>query len=244
MTTIHAATPLRRDAFTLAPGLAYMNHAAAGPLPRKTRDALVAALDAQAREGVLGVAALEADVPKWRERAARFIGATAEEIAFLRNTGDGANVVAQGLDWEPGDEVVLCDNEFGANAYPWLALRERGVHVRFIHAPAQRMTPSVLARTMTEKTRVVAVSWVSFHDGYRHDLAALSEVAHSRGALFCVDLIQGLGAFPVDVRAARGRRGVLRWQQMAAGAHRREHALRCARITGPDSFALARLARC
>src|SRR5262249_20611251 len=135
VTTTHAATPLRRDAFALAPGLAYMNHAAAGPLPRKTRDALIAAARAQAREGGLGVAALEAEVPTWRGRVARFIGATPEEIAFLRNTGDGANVVAQGLDWNAGDEIVLCDNEFGANAYPWLALREKGVRVRFIHAP-------------------------------------------------------------------------------------------------------------
>jgi selenocysteine lyase/cysteine desulfurase len=59
----------------------------------------------------------------------------------------------------------------------------------------------VLRREITDRTRVVAVSWVSFADGYRHDLAALAEIAHERNALFCVDAIQGLGAFPLDVRA-------------------------------------------
>jgi cysteine desulfurase/selenocysteine lyase len=149
---------------------------------------------------VLGVWELERRLAALRERAGRFIGASGEEIAFLRNTGDGANVVARGLDWNAGDEVVLCDNEFGANAYPWLALREQGVVMRLIEAPRERMTPGVLARVMTPRTRVVAVSWVSFADGYRHDLEALANVAHEGGALLCVDAIQGLGAFPLDVK--------------------------------------------
>ena len=119
----------------------------------------------------------------------------------MRNTGDGANVVARGLDWNAGDEIVLCDNEFGANAMPWLALREEGVTIRFIRTPHERMTPDVLRREMTPRTRLVAVSWVSFGDGYRHDLAALAEIAHAGGAWFCVDAIQGLGAFPLDAEA-------------------------------------------
>jgi cysteine desulfurase / selenocysteine lyase len=161
---------------------------------------LVAAIDAQAASGVLGVAAIEAHLGAHRNRVGRFIGAAGDEIAFLRNTSDGANVVARGLDWKAGDEIVLSDNEFGANAYPWLALREQGVKARFIHAPGERLTPDVLRREITKRTRVVAVSWVSFADGYRHDLAALAEVAHSAGALFAVDAIQGLGVFPIDVK--------------------------------------------
>lgn len=123
-------------------------------------------------------------------------------MALLRNTGDGATVLAQGLDWQAGDEIVTGRNEFGSNAYPWLALRERGVVVRFIDAPHERMTPATLERALTPRTRLVAVSWVTFDDGYRHDLAALAEVAHRGGALFAVDVMQALGAFPLDVTAA------------------------------------------
>jgi cysteine desulfurase/selenocysteine lyase len=194
-------TPLAREGFALAPGLVYVNHAAVGVLPVATRDAVHAMVDDHAARGVLGTASRELSLPAYRRRIAGFVGGRAGEIALLRNTGDGATVIAQGLDLGRGDEVIIGANEFGANAYPWLALRHRGVEVTLIDAPRTRMTPDVLARTITGRTRVVAVSWVTFDDGYRHDLAALAEVAHASGALFVVDAIQGLGAFPLDVTA-------------------------------------------
>jgi selenocysteine lyase/cysteine desulfurase len=193
--------PLLRSAFSLEPGLVYLNHAAVGVLPNATRDALGAFVADHARRGVLGILSVESHLGQFRERVGRFIGAAGDEIAFLRNTSDGANVVARGLDWSPGDEIVLCANEFGSNALPWLALREHGVVIRFIGAPRVRLTPGVLRAALSPRTRLVALSWVSFADGYRHDLAALGEIAHAGGAWFCVDAIQGLGAFELDVRA-------------------------------------------
>ncbi len=191
--------PLDRGAFALSDGLTYLNHAAAGVLPVRTRDALRALIDGQAERGVLGFLSAESALPEIRKRIRRFVGGNdAGGVALLRNTGDGANVVARGLDWQPGDEIVISDNEFGANAMPWLALRELGVVVRFVRTPRERMTPDVLRREMTSRTRLVAVSWVGFLDGYRHDLAALAEVAHAGDAWFCVDGIQALGAFPLD----------------------------------------------
>ena len=194
-------TPLSRDLFAVTSTYAYLNHAAVGVLPQPTRAALHAFVEAHATAGVMGTYPIEAKMPEYREAVARFIGAGGAEIAFLRNTGDGALALAGGLDWRPGDEVVLCDNEFPAIVQPWLALRDRGVNVRFVNAGRERLTPGVLRRHITARTRVVAVSWVSFADGYRHDLASLGEVAHAAGALLCVDAIQGLGAFGLDVRA-------------------------------------------
>ncbi len=193
--------PLARDAFAVAPGLIYVNHAAAGVLPVATRDALHAMIDDHAARGVLGTASRELSLPAYRRRIAEFVGGRGDEIALLRNTGDCATVLAQGLDLGPGDEVIIGANEFGSNAYPWLALRARGVTVTLIDAPRERMTPDVLRGYISPRTKVVAVSWVTFDDGYRHDLAALTEVAHARGALFVVDVMQGLGAFPLDVNA-------------------------------------------
>jgi selenocysteine lyase/cysteine desulfurase len=138
---------------------------------------------------------------EYRARIARFIGAQPGTIAVLRNTGDGANVIAAGFPWETGDEVILPDNEFPANAQPWLPVRKRGVNLHFIESARERLTPDVLRKHISPRTKVVTVSWVSFEDGYRHDLSSLAEIAHAHGALFCVDAIQGLGAFPVDVQA-------------------------------------------
>jgi cysteine desulfurase/selenocysteine lyase len=201
MTQTVRCAPLARELFALDPALAYFNHAAVGVLPVKTRDALHAFIDRHAAAGVLGTYKTELAMPAFRAAIGGFIGASGAEIATLRNTGDGATVLAQGLDLQAGDEIITNRNEFGANAYPWLALRKRGVTVRFIDAPRERMTPAVLAAALSARTRVVTLSWVSFDDGYRHDLGALAAVAHRAGALFFVDAIQGLGAFPLDVRA-------------------------------------------
>jgi selenocysteine lyase/cysteine desulfurase len=192
--------PLGPETIAAGRGIVYLNHAAAGVLPHATRDALVGIVEGQAREGVLGFVAVESQLDRYRERVGALIAASGSQIAFLRNTGDGANTIARGLDWRTGDEIVVCANEFGSNALPWLALRELGVRVVMVDAPRERLTPAVLERVMTSRTRLVAVSWVSFADGYRHELAPLSEVAHAGGALFCVDAIQGLGAFALDVK--------------------------------------------
>lgn len=193
------STPLPRDEFAVTKKYVYLNHAATGVLPQST----VAAIETFVREhgdgGVMGTWRYEARMPEFRERIARFIGAKAGEIAVLRNTGDGANLVALGLDWREGDEVLLCDNEFPANAIPWIALRRRGVNVRVLPTQEQRLTPGVLRREITPRTRVVAVSWVTYSDGYRHDLPGLAGIAHERGALLCVDAMQALGAFGIDV---------------------------------------------
>jgi selenocysteine lyase/cysteine desulfurase len=199
---IASSAPLAAEAFALAPGLIYLNHAAAGVLPRATRDAVHAMVDDHTARGVIGTAPRELELPAYRRTIAEFIGGRGDEIALLRNTSDGATVLAQGLDLGPGDEVIAAANEFGANAYPWLALRARGVTVTLLDAPRERMTPDVLRRAISARTRVVTVSWATFDDGYRHDLAALAEVAHAAGALFVVDVMQALGAFPLDVTAS------------------------------------------
>jgi selenocysteine lyase/cysteine desulfurase len=197
----HGDTALDRSLFSVTENYAYLNHAAVGVLPRPTREALHAFIDAHASGGVMRVFPYESRMPHYRERIARFIGAQPGTIAVLRNTGDGANAIAGGLQWEPDDEIILPDNEFPANVQPWLALRARGVNLRFIETARERLTPDVLRRHITKRTKVVTVSWVSFEDGYRHDLAALSEIAHAHGAILAVDAIQGLGAFPLDVQA-------------------------------------------
>jgi selenocysteine lyase/cysteine desulfurase len=194
-------TPLPRELFAVTRSAKYFNHAAVGVLPCPTEIALHEFVAAHAQAGVLGVFPYERNMPQYRARIAGFIGAQPGEIAILRNTGDGANVLSAGYPWEAGDELILPDDEFPANVQPWLPLRNRGVNIRFIEMRKSRMTPDVLRAHITPRTKIVTVSWVSFHDGYRHDLAGLAEIAHGSGALFCVDAIQGLGAFPLDVRA-------------------------------------------
>lgn len=173
-------------------------------------------LAAQAEAGIGGIWPYEQRLPELRSAVAAFVGAHPGEIAFVESTTAGATIVAAGLPWEPGDEVIVGDDEFPANVHPWLALRARGVVVRFVETARGPLTPDALRALITPRTRVVAVSWVGFVDGYRHDLEGLAEVAHAAGALLCVDAMQGLGVLaldlgrtPVDVLYAGARKWLL-----------------------------------
>jgi selenocysteine lyase/cysteine desulfurase len=192
-------TPLPRSEFAVTEHYIYLNHASAGVLPLSSVAAIEAFVAHQAQAGVLGTFPYDLRMPDYRERIGRFIGARGSQIALVSNTSAAANTIAAGLDWKPGDEVLLCDNEFPANAVPWIALRRRGVNVRLLQTAHERLTPDVLRREIARSTRLVALSWVSYDNGYRHDLRGLAEVAHESGALFCVDAMQGLGVFPIDV---------------------------------------------
>ena len=192
-------TPLPRDEFAVTRRYVYLNHASAGVLPECSQRCIAEFLRAQAECGVLGTFPYDLQLSEYRQRIGNFIGAAGAQIATTVNTGSGANVIALGLDWRPDDEVLLCDNEFPANVIPWLALRARGVNVRLLPTRDERLTPERLEREIGPRTRLTALSWISYGDGYRHDLRALAAVAHDRGVLLCVDAMQGLGALPLDV---------------------------------------------
>lgn len=193
--------PLPRSEFAVTERLIYLNHAAVGVLPLSSVTVVDELLQAHAKAGVLGTWPFDERTDEYRETIARFIGASKTEIAFVASTSAGAAVLAQSIPWNEGDEIVLADDEFPANVVPWLAVRERGVRVRLIESASGPLTADRLRREIGPKTKVVAVSWVSYADGYRRDLASLAEVAHRAGALVCVDAMQGLGALPLDVDA-------------------------------------------
>ncbi len=194
-------SPLDRRLFPIARTWAYCNHAAVGPLPTPTRDAVMAVLDAQMKDGCAGILDVESHLEEIRAQTAAAIGAGPDDIAFLRSTSDGALVVANGLRWRSGDEIILSDNEFGANAYPWLNLRDRGVRIRMLRTAQARVTVEQLECMRTPRTRLVAVSYVAFVDGYRHDLAALGAWCREHDVLLAVDAMQGFGPLPLDVGA-------------------------------------------
>jgi cysteine desulfurase / selenocysteine lyase len=136
-----------------------------------------------------------------RGRAAELLGVRADEVAFVPSTSDGVNLVAATIDWRPGDNVVLESIEFPSDVYPWLLQRDKGVVVRFV-GEGFSVAPGALEAAIDARTRVVAVSHVSYLTGLRHDLRAISEAARAVGALLIVDASHALGAVPVEARLA------------------------------------------
>jgi selenocysteine lyase/cysteine desulfurase len=209
---------------------AYFDHAAVAPITRPAAEAV---------RKWCGEALDEGDTrwPEWsrqseatRDAAARLIGADRDEIALVPNTTAGIGLVAEGIDWRAGDNVVTLADEFPSNAYPWLNLASRGVEARRVTTDNGRLDLKDLAAACDARTRIVSVSWVGYATGYRHEVERIVEIAHSRGALMMLDAIQGLGAFPVDVRktpvdflSADGHKWMLGPEGAGLAYIRREH---------------------
>jgi len=168
-----------------------------------------------------------------RQSAAGMLGAQPAEVALVRNTTEGINLVAEGLAWQPGDNVVTLADEFPSNQYPWMQLARLGVETRRVAVPVTGPDLAALAAACDGRTRLVSVSWVGYATGWRHDLAELCELAHRRGALLFVDAIQALGVFPIDVGqtpidflAADGHKWLLGPEGAGVFYLRREHLQR------------------
>jgi len=192
---------LREQFPVLASGL-YLNHAAIGPWPRCAADAVQAFAEENMSRGPGSYARWIRRENDLRNALARLVGApSGESIALLKNTTEGISTVAWGLDWQPGDNVVLPRDEFPSNRLPWLAQAERGVEIREIDMRAAPDAEAALLEAMDAGTRLLTVSAVQWSDGFRLDLQRLGEACHARDVLFFVDAIQQVGALPVDVAA-------------------------------------------
>jgi len=145
----------------------------------------------------------EAALGAVRRLFAELIGANAETIAITKNVSEGLNIVANGIDWRPGDNVVLCsDLEHSNNIYLWHALKARGVEVRDTPSRHGLVDPHAIDAAMDNRTRVISVSAVSFVPGFRTDLKAISSLARRVGALFLVDAVQACGVIRINVAEA------------------------------------------
>lgn len=185
--------------FPVRRSLAYFNHAAVAPLPRHVAEAIVAHVENIRDRGAADWRKWYGAIERTREKAAGFLGAHRSEIAFLPSTSWALNLVAHSLEWKAGDNVVGDDMEFPPNSYPWRLLEKQGVEYRVARNRAGRITVEDIAEKVDDRTRIVAVSWVAFHNGFVFPIDEIGELCRAKGSLFVVDAIQGLGALPLDV---------------------------------------------
>lgn len=188
-----------RDSFPVTERLVYLNHAGVAPLSRPAAEAMRGLAEDALHFGSLHYAAWLGAYDGLRASAARLMEAAPEEIAIVKNTSEGIATIAMGLDWRSGDKVVAFEEEFPANYFPWKRLAARGVKIEWLSAFDALERVDAACRG----ARLLAISFVQYLSGYRADLEKIGEICHRHGCLFLVDAIQGLGAFPVDVRKAR-----------------------------------------
>jgi selenocysteine lyase/cysteine desulfurase len=180
---------------------AYFDHAAVGPLPRRTADAIQKYSIEASSDGDFHWPNWSASAAELRNHGAKLLGAKAEEIALVANTTLGIQTIALAFPWRTGDSIVLPSNEFPSNQLPWMALEHRGVEVRRVDPePDGSIDLQKIAQAIDASTRLVSLSWVGYSTGHRTNLMDVCQLAHRRGAQVFVDAIQGLGVFPLDVR--------------------------------------------
>ena len=189
---------VRRD-FPIVERCVYLNHAAVGPISRRVPRAVIARsnlhLEQIDRAGELSAPTYW----RGRELAARLVGARPERIAYVQNTSHGLSLVADGIDWRAGDNVVVSAGEFPSNFLVWKSLESKGVVLRPWPLAEGRLITDGLQGLVDARTRVVAVSQVQFATGFKCDLAAFGEICRHHDALLVVDGTQSVGAMAVDI---------------------------------------------
>ena len=206
-----------RSQFPITSSYAYFNNAAIAPLSRPAAEAMRTQVGIALQNGVHGNAGWVEEHAGLRDEAATMLGCAADEIAITKNTSEGLCAIANGLDWRSGDTVVGLDSDFPANYVPWRELQQRrGVRFRSLELRQGRLELDELDDELDQAcngARLAALSYVHFLTGFRWDLKAVGEICHRRGCLLVLDAVQGMGAFPIDVKAC----GV---HALAASAHK------------------------
>ncbi|HEY7906577.1 MAG TPA: aminotransferase class V-fold PLP-dependent enzyme [Wenzhouxiangella sp.] len=177
----------------------WLNHAAISAWPTPVIEAAHSFVQENQLHGALNYETWVNTEEHLRTQLAQFIHApSANDISLLRNTSEALNIIAQGLSWQSGDEVIFPANEFPSNLLPWAWLQNKGVVPKAIEL-SDKNPEQDLIDAMTPKTRLVAASSVQFDTGLRLDLARIGQACRRHDALFSVDVIQHLGAIPLDL---------------------------------------------
>ena len=214
--------------FDLDPEITWLMHCAEGPVPRCSIKAIQDFLIKEAQPWKVSFSEdFEQLTMETRQEAARLIGANASDISLTSTTSAGLTLIAQGLEWKNGDEIIIPVGEFPSNIWPWKALESQGVQVRKIPLweghrdgvdclstlPPEHGTffEESLIQAMTPKTKVMAVSWVRFQDGIRLDLQSLAKACRKKSVHLVVDGIQGAGTLTPNLKGVSA---------FATGAHK------------------------
>jgi len=178
----------------------YLNHASRGPLCTPVIDSINNAITEQSSERIDDYPSFLDIMAETRELLSKMINSDSDRIAFLDNTTNAINVLANGINWKRGDRILLNDIEFPANVYPFLNLKNEGVEVDFVKSDKGVISAEKIIEAIKPSTKLISISAVQFLSGYRVDMELIGKVCKEKNIIFSIDAIQGLGAVQIDVK--------------------------------------------
>jgi selenocysteine lyase/cysteine desulfurase len=188
-----------REEFPVTNNFIFLNHAAVSPISKRSASAVKRFLKDALYKGTTNYNEWIDQVKETRKAFARLIHATPDEIAFVKNTTEGIVLVANGIPWHQGENIITAAIEFPSNVYPWWNLAPLGIETRMVNPKGGRILYEDIVSLVDEKTRLISLSFVEFSNGFRNDLKRVGGFCRKHGIYFCVDAIQGLGVLDLDV---------------------------------------------
>jgi selenocysteine lyase/cysteine desulfurase len=206
-------TKIRED-FPITEQYIYLNHAAVSPLPLPVLDAVSKYYESR-KFGNLFFKEWYKVADETKKLVAKLLNAKASEIALVSSTSEGVNIAANMLGLKGNDEVILNDLEFPTNTYPWMRFK-----YKMLRSRDGRIELEDFKKAMNKNTKVVALSHVSYKNGFTHDIEAIGELCEERDIYFFVDAIQSMGLLDIDVEKAKIdflSSGAYKWQLGPSG---------------------------
>jgi selenocysteine lyase/cysteine desulfurase len=178
----------------------YLNHAAVSPYSTKVVEAIQDLLQRRSSDQIEVYPVVVEEKVKLKKNLADLIDGEEDNIAIIGNTSEGFNWLVQGLEWKRGDRVLLVENEFPSNIYPFLNLEQHGVIIDFVPTREGFIYLDDIEKMIRPETKLLSISFVEFLNGFRNQLTEISKICHDTDVLLSVDSIQGVGALPLSVR--------------------------------------------
>lgn len=183
-------------------GRVWLNCAHQAPLPRCAAEAAREAVGWKERPWELTTARFTGVPQRLRQALARLIGAASRDVILANSASYGLHLLANGIDWHSGDEVLCMKGDFPSDILPWLGLERLGVVVRQLQPRGRVLGADEVDAAIGPRTRLLCTTWVHSFSGHGIDLDAVGAVCRARGVLFIANVSQALGARPLDVGTA------------------------------------------
>lgn len=186
--------------FSLDPQHTWLNVASEGPMPIKAKEALQEAMAWKSAPHLLTIPKFQQVPVELKKTIASLVHVDKDDVILGNSATYGLHLLANGLEFKPGDEIILLQNDFPTDILPWLSLEAKGVRVHQLKAQNHVLTPEEIKKALSTRTKLICLPFVHSFSGFRQDIAAIGKLCRAHGIIFVVNVSQAAGAFELDLR--------------------------------------------